>query len=94
MSKIDIFLTFYVDPLFKRYRPRFFDQVVHQHSYESMMSWQIGHTFRKQSTLKIHLEKGQSLISDYQSLAITTNTPRFEKLNTALVYSIYTVYLH
>ena len=30
------------------------------------------------------LEKGQSLISAYQSLAITTNTPGFEKLNTAL----------
>ena len=31
------------------------------------------------------LEKGQSLISAYQSLAITTNTPGFEKLNTALM---------
>ena len=31
------------------------------------------------------LEKGQSLISAYQSLAITTNTPGFEKLNTALL---------
>ena len=30
------------------------------------------------------LEKGQSLISAYQSLAITTNTPGFKKLNTAL----------
>ena len=30
-------------------------------------------------------KKGQSLISAYQSLAITTNTPGFEKLNTALV---------
>ena len=29
-------------------------------------------------------QKGQSQISAYQSLAITTNTPRFEKLNTAL----------
>ena len=29
-------------------------------------------------------QKGQSLISAYQSLAITTNTPGFEKLNTAL----------
>ena len=29
-------------------------------------------------------EKGQSQISAYQSLAITTNTPGFEKLNTAL----------
>ena len=32
-------------------------------------------------------QKGQSLISAYQSLAITTNTPGFEKLNTALVYN-------
>ena len=32
------------------------------------------------------LEKGQSLISAYQSLAITTNTPGFKKLNTALDY--------
>ena len=30
-------------------------------------------------------EKGQSLISAYQSLAITANTPGFEKLNTALI---------
>ena len=30
------------------------------------------------------LQKGQSLISAHQSLAITTNTPGFEKLNTAL----------
>ena len=30
-------------------------------------------------------QKGQSLISAYQSLAITTNTPGFEKLNTALI---------
>ena len=30
-------------------------------------------------------QKGQSLISAYQSLAITTNTPGFEKLNTALL---------
>ena len=30
-------------------------------------------------------QKGRSLISAYQSLAITTNTPGFEKLNTALV---------
>ena len=29
-------------------------------------------------------QKGQSVISAYQSLAITTNTPGFEKLNTAL----------
>ena len=29
-------------------------------------------------------QKGRSLISAYQSLAITTNTPGFEKLNTAL----------
>ena len=29
-------------------------------------------------------QKGWSLISAYQSLAITTNTPGFEKLNTAL----------
>ena len=28
-------------------------------------------------------QKGQSLIYAYQSLAITTNTPGFEKLNTA-----------
>ena len=32
-------------------------------------------------------QKGQSLISTYQSLAITTNTPGFEKLNTALPQS-------
>ena len=30
-------------------------------------------------------QKGRSLISAYQSLAITTNTPGFEKLNTALI---------
>ena len=30
-------------------------------------------------------EKGQSLISAYQSLAITTKNPGFEKLNTALL---------
>ena len=30
--------------------------------------------------------KGQSLISAYQSSAITTNTPGFEKLNTALIH--------
>ena len=30
-------------------------------------------------------QKGRSLISAYQSLAITTNTPGFEKLNTALL---------
>ena len=30
-------------------------------------------------------QMGQSLIFAYQSLAITTNTPGFEKLNTALV---------
>ena len=29
-------------------------------------------------------QNGQSLISAYQSLAITTNNPGFEKLNTAL----------
>ena len=29
-------------------------------------------------------EKGQSLVFAYQNLAITTNTPGFEKLNTAL----------
>ena len=29
-------------------------------------------------------EKGHSLICTYQSLAITTNTPGFKKLNTAL----------
>jgi len=29
-------------------------------------------------------QKGRSLISAYQSLAITMNTPGFEKLNTAL----------
>jgi hypothetical protein len=29
-------------------------------------------------------QKGQSLISAYHSLAITTKTPGFEKLNTAL----------
>ena len=29
-------------------------------------------------------QKGRSLISAYQSLAITTNTPGFEKLSTAL----------
>ena len=29
-------------------------------------------------------QKGRSLISAYQSLAITTKTPGFEKLNTAL----------
>ena len=33
-------------------------------------------------------QKGQSLISAYQSLAITTNTPGFEKLNTALLLSL------
>ena len=31
-------------------------------------------------------EKGQSLISAYQILAITMNTPGFKKLNTALPY--------
>ena len=30
-------------------------------------------------------EKGRSLISAYRSLAIITNTPRFKKLNTALI---------
>ena len=34
-------------------------------------------------------QKGRSLISAYQSLAITTNTPGFEKLNTALQATIY-----
>ena len=33
-------------------------------------------------------QKGQSLISAYQSLAITTNTPGFEKLNTALKFKV------
>ena len=32
-------------------------------------------------------QKGQSLISAYQSLAITTNTPGLEKLNTALLFN-------
>ena len=32
-------------------------------------------------------EKGQSLISAYRSLAITTNTPGFKKLSTALCCS-------
>ena len=31
-------------------------------------------------------EKGRSLISAYRSLAITTDTPRFKKLSTALLY--------
>ena len=35
-------------------------------------------------------QKGRSLISAYQSLAITTNTPGFEKLNTALNYNVHT----
>ena len=35
-------------------------------------------------------EKGRSLISAYRSLAITTNTPGFEKLNTALHGTWYT----
>ena len=30
-------------------------------------------------------QKGRSLISAYQSLAITTNTPGFKKLSTALL---------
>ena len=30
--------------------------------------------------------KGRSLISAYRSLAITTNTPGFKKLNTALMF--------
>ena len=30
-------------------------------------------------------EKGRSLISAYRSLAITTNTPGFKKLSTALI---------
>ena len=34
------------------------------------------------------LQKGRSLISAYQSLAITKNTPGFEKLNTALKHDI------
>ena len=33
-------------------------------------------------------EKGRSLISAYRSLAITTNTPGFKKLNTALVLAL------
>jgi hypothetical protein len=33
-------------------------------------------------------QKRQSLISAYLSLAITTNTPGFEKLNTALMQSL------
>ena len=33
-------------------------------------------------------EKGRNLISAYWSLAITTNTPGFEKLNTALIVHI------
>ena len=33
-------------------------------------------------------EKGQRLITAYQSLAITTNTPGFKKLSTALHLSI------
>ena len=35
-------------------------------------------------------QKGRSLISAYQSLAITTNTPGFEKLNTALALALIT----
>ena len=39
------------------------------------------------------LQKGRSLISAYQSLAITTNTPGFEKLNTALyIVTIFLLY--
>jgi hypothetical protein len=33
-------------------------------------------------------QKGRSLISAYKNLAITTYTPGFEKLNTALVDSV------
>ena len=33
-------------------------------------------------------QKGRSLISAYQSLAITTNTPGFEKLKTAMLLVI------
>ena len=33
-------------------------------------------------------QKGQSQISAYQSLAITTNTPGFEKLNMALLLAL------
>ena len=33
-------------------------------------------------------EKGQSLISAYRSFAITTNTPGFKKLNTALLTGV------
>ena len=33
-------------------------------------------------------EKGRSLISAYRSLAITTNTPGFKKLSTALIYHL------
>ena len=36
-------------------------------------------------------QKGQSLISAYQSLAITTDTLGFEKLNTALVSQLFLV---
>ena len=32
-------------------------------------------------------EKGQSLNSGYRSLAITTNTPGFKKLSTALLWN-------
>ena len=38
-------------------------------------------------------QKGLSLISAYQSLAITTNTPGFEKLNTALLFKHKSEYL-
>ena len=36
-------------------------------------------------------QKGRSLISAFQNLAITTNTPGFEKLNTALNQFIFSV---
>ena len=39
-------------------------------------------------------EKGRSLISAYQSLAITTNTPGFKKLSTALTYHTYLFVFH
>ena len=37
-------------------------------------------------------EKGRSLISAYWSLAITTNTPGFKKLSTALVCTRYKIF--
>ena len=38
-------------------------------------------------------QKGRSLISAYQISAITTNTPGFEKLNTALIFDPFRLYL-